>query len=162
MEQEEVLTTVEEAFRSASCPEHFTNYMHCQECADHDSLLRSRDRSMLKIEDVNNPAWNPVDYLTAEGFVYYFPALARLALSSNGEEFLSIFVPYHLYKALTDQKSRHSHRWLSALSKKQCDAILSFVRFVAHQKRSVMESQAVDSAELEQAVIFWEHECHSK
>jgi len=100
--------------------------------------------------------------MTPEGFVYYFPALASLALSSNGEAFLSSFVPFHLYGALTDKKRGHPHRWLSALSKEQCNAILSFVSFVADQKRSVMESQAVEPEELDQAVKFWENECNSR
>ena len=125
-------------------------------------MLRSRDRATLQIKDVDNPGWNPIDFLTPEGFVYYFPALVRLALFSNGDAFLSSFVPFHLYEALTDKKREHPHRWLSALSKEQCNAILSFVRFVVDQKRSVMESQAVDPEQLDQAVKFWENECSSK
>jgi hypothetical protein len=34
----------------------------------------------LAIQDVGSQAWNPITMCTAEGFTYYLPALARLAL----------------------------------------------------------------------------------
>ena len=161
MNQEDVLNAIDNAFRSVTRPAHFTNYKHCEECAEHDNLLRSRDRATLRIQDVENAGWNPLVFLTPEGFVYYFPALARLALSSNGEEFLTSFVPFHLYELLTDQEGGR-HPWLSALSKEQCNAILCFVCFVADQKKSILEALAVEPETLDQAVIFWKNECSSK
>ncbi len=162
MSQEDILSIIDDAFRDVPRPEHFTNYKHCGECAEHDDLLRSRDRATLTIQDLGSAGWNPIAFLTAEGFVYYFPALAKLALSINGESFLASFVPFHLYEALAVEENGSPDNWLSALSKEQCNAILSFVRFVADQKRSVLELRAVDPEELDQVVTFWKKECSSK
>jgi hypothetical protein len=78
----EVLDCIDAAFWSSPRPQHFTDFTHCCECAEHDELLRSRNRESLGIEDVGNPGWDPICFVTAEGFAYYFPSLARLALAS--------------------------------------------------------------------------------
>ena len=77
----EMLSRLEQAFRTRSRPEHFTNYLHCEECAEHDQLLISRDLESLRIEDVGNPGWDPICFISPEGFAYYLPALARLTLA---------------------------------------------------------------------------------
>jgi hypothetical protein len=77
----EVLAIVDEAFGALPKPDHFTNYRHCEECAEHDELLRTRDRDTLRIEDVGDICWQPISFSSAEGFAYYMPSLARLALA---------------------------------------------------------------------------------
>jgi hypothetical protein len=77
---DDVLEAVHAAFGSIERPEHFTDYEHCCECAEHDALLLARDRETLTIEDVGSQGWNPITMATPEGFAYYLPALARLAL----------------------------------------------------------------------------------
>ena len=76
----EILDLIARAFSSSRRPEHFTDYTHCPECLDHDNLLQSRDLLSLRLEDVANACWDPICFATPEGFSYYFPALARLAL----------------------------------------------------------------------------------
>ncbi len=76
-----ILAAIEVAFRDAPKPEHFTNHTHCEECAEHDQLLRRKDRDTLQIEDVGNIGWQPISFCSPEGMAYYMPALARLALS---------------------------------------------------------------------------------
>ena len=78
-------------------PAHFTNPGHCQECAEHDELLSSRSRETLVMQDVGNPASNPLSFSSPEGMAYYMPSLARLALAEPshghgwyGEQLLSI------------------------------------------------------------------------
>lgn len=58
----------------ASRPEHFTDRNHCCECADHDDLLRSRNIDSLTIDDLGNPGWDPICFVTDKAFFYYFPA----------------------------------------------------------------------------------------
>ena len=81
----QVLETIQQAFASSPRPRHFTNYTHCSECAEHDEVLRSRDVQTLRIEDVGNPGWDPICFISPEGFAYYVPALARLALAQPVE-----------------------------------------------------------------------------
>jgi hypothetical protein len=80
MTDTEILVLIDEAFGREPRPEHFTDYRHCCECAEHDELLRSRDPATLTIDDVGNPGWDPLCHISAEGFRYFLPALARLAL----------------------------------------------------------------------------------
>jgi len=78
----QLLALVDAAFAAATRPEHFTDFRHCCECAEHDALLRSRDRDSLRIDDVGHPGWDPLCFCSAEGIAYFFPALARLALAA--------------------------------------------------------------------------------
>ena len=54
------------AFLAEPLPDHFTDYTHCCECAEHDELLRARDRETLALEDVGNAGWDPICFVTAE------------------------------------------------------------------------------------------------
>jgi len=75
-----ILDAVAQAFAAIERPEHFTNHTHCDECWEHDELLRARDLDTLSIADVGSMAWNPITFAQPQGFAYYMPALARLAL----------------------------------------------------------------------------------
>src|SRR5690242_13994900 len=83
---DDILEVVRQAFAVCPRPEHFTDFTHCEECREHDDLLRSRDVDSLRGEDVGNPGWDPLCFTSAEGFAYFFPALARLALDSAGPD----------------------------------------------------------------------------
>lgn len=83
----DVCRLVADAFADVPRPVHFTDPTHCSECADHNSVLCSKSVETLAIEDVGNPGWDPICFLSPEGFRYYFPALVRLAL--NEEYYLS-------------------------------------------------------------------------
>src|SRR6188474_2254840 len=80
MTDDEMLAAIASAFAVVPRPEHFTNHTHCDECWEHDEVLRARDLDTLQIEDVGSQAWNPITMATPHGFAYYLPALARLAL----------------------------------------------------------------------------------
>jgi hypothetical protein len=71
---------IDAAFGGVERPVHFTTYTHRCECAEHDELLRARDRDTLSIADVGNPGWDPICLTSPQGIAYYFPALARLPL----------------------------------------------------------------------------------
>lgn len=77
----QILDEVRRVFASCERPVHFTNYTHCCECAEHDEVLLSRDLDTLSMQDVGSGAWDPICFISPEGFAYYLPALARLALS---------------------------------------------------------------------------------
>jgi len=100
----EILVQLDAAFGIVARPEHFTDYRHCCECAEHDELLRSRDRETLRISDVGNPGWDPLCFAFPQGIAYYFPALARLALSSPiyACEWYADQLLFHLYSGCRD------------------------------------------------------------
>jgi hypothetical protein len=74
------MAVVVDAFRSCPRPQHFTDYEHCTECAEHDQTLLLKDVNTLSIEDVGNVGWDPMCFVSPQGFLYYLPALARLCL----------------------------------------------------------------------------------
>jgi hypothetical protein len=100
-----ILSEIDTAFGTVERPEHFTNFTHCEECAEHDELLRTRDRDTLRIEDVGNPGWDPICFCSPNGIAYYFPALARLALAEQSLETYDWYgnqLLFHLYSGFTD------------------------------------------------------------
>ncbi|MBU2891849.1 hypothetical protein KO495_00765 [Colwellia sp. D2M02] len=82
------------AFASRNKPEHFTDYMYCEENAEHDDTLLSKDNDTISFQDVGNIAYSPISFTSIEGFLYYLPGLARLATGTGEEYFLDTFLVY--------------------------------------------------------------------
>ncbi len=75
-----VIQAVKLAFHAVRKPPHFTNRAHCEECAEHDDVLRSHDRETLGLKQLANPGWDPLCFCSAEGKAYYMPTLVSCAL----------------------------------------------------------------------------------
>lgn len=73
-------------------PEHFTNYRHCEDCKEFDDVLRYFKRDDISFSELGNIAWNPISSVNIEGFLYYLPALARLALGKGDSYFVDQFL----------------------------------------------------------------------
>ncbi len=84
-----------ELFGNTPRPEHFTDYTHCCECAEHDETLSRESIETLSCEHVR-PGWDPLCFISPEGFQYYFPALVRLALEGSGESYFLDSLVFHL------------------------------------------------------------------
>ena len=100
-----ILAGIDAAFGGVERPEHFTNFVHCEECAEHDELLRMRDRESLCVEDVGNPGWDPICFCSPIGIAYYFPTLARFALAEQNPEQCDWYANqllFHLYSGFTE------------------------------------------------------------
>lgn len=63
-------------------PEHFNNYRHCCECAEHDEILRLHDVDTIGLKQLRHAGSDPLCGVSPEGFKYYLPALVRLTLES--------------------------------------------------------------------------------
>ncbi|WP_333858557.1 hypothetical protein [Denitromonas sp.] len=99
------LSEIDLAFGHIEKPEHFTDVTHCEECAEHDELLRTRNRETLSASDVENPGWDPFCFSSANGLAYYFPTLARLALSKTDANPCGWYADqllFHLYSGFTE------------------------------------------------------------
>jgi hypothetical protein len=105
---DEVLTSLRAAFADCPRPEHFVEHTHCRECAEHDATLLAREVSSLSHADVGSPGWDPVCFVTPEGFAYYLPALARLALAPEHPEW-GWYGPQLLFHLAYDGK--RNTRW---------------------------------------------------
>jgi hypothetical protein len=149
----DILQIVQQAFARCHRPEHFTNYTHCEECAEHDELLRSRDIHTLRIEDVGNPGWDPICFISPAGFAYYLPALACLALAEPdyahgwyGGQFL-----WHLCYDGRQNKGRLT------CSPEQRRAVVELLRHIAETRASLIESELCTD-DLSQAIEIWSDE----
>lgn len=89
------LCAIKTAFVDAKKPEHFTDFTHCCECMEHDDTLRSHSRESISLHELGNPGWDPICFINLEGFTYYFPALAELAMGQGDAYYLDQFV-FHL------------------------------------------------------------------
>lgn len=149
--EDQIIAQTKQAFSDAARPEHFTDYSHCEECQEHNDLLRSRDLDTLKIEDVGNPGWNPISFTTPEAFRYYLPALMRLSLAEPPYGF-GWYLPLLLFKLTYDgAQSRH----LQFCSRQQRRAVAAFLKYVAESRRErVIEEGCTD--ELLRAIGLWD------
>jgi uncharacterized protein DUF6714 len=153
---DEILRLVETAFAAVPRPEHFTSYLHCDECQEHDELMRSRDRATLTVEDVADLPWTPLAFLTPEGYRYYMPALVRLALSAEGEDVLAYLV--RDLGAPIPRDSPPSHLPRTALfGAEETRAVLAFLRYVRDHKQEVWERCGDSPRVLARALRNWEH-----
>ncbi|MFB8828588.1 hypothetical protein ACE0DR_02665 [Azotobacter sp. CWF10] len=75
----DILAQIDAAFADVGKPEHFTDYRHCCECAEHDETLLSHDRDSLELRHVGNPGWDPLCFSSAQGLAYYLPTLVHFA-----------------------------------------------------------------------------------
>lgn len=92
------MNRIEEAERAfaADKPEHFTNYTHCEECAEHDQTLRGADIYRIGLDELGNPGWDPLCFSSSEGKKYYIPALIRLSIETINDEFYFGQLLFHL------------------------------------------------------------------
>lgn len=135
MTDREVLSDLGAAFAACERPEHFTDFQHCCECAEHDELLRSRDLQSLRVEDVGNPGWDPLCFTSAEGLLYYLPALGRLALDEATEAF-DWYVP-QLHFHLTYEGGKN--RILRAATPAQRGAVVRLLRHILETRAELCE-----------------------
>jgi hypothetical protein len=133
-----ILAEIDAAFGSVERPEHFTNFSHCEECAEHDELLRTRDRESLRAEDVSNPGWDPLCFCSPIGIAYYFPTLARLALveSQPGQGWYAEQLLFHLYSGFAE------NTFFQFCSAAQRQAVARFIEHIIETRAPIIDSYA--------------------
>lgn len=144
---------VKAAFALRRRPVHFTNFKHCDECAEHDELLRSRDLDSLRFEDVGNPGWDPICFVSEEGFAYFMPALARLALAGRADS-NDWYVSQLLFHLCYD--GQNNRRFLARTSEQRRAVVEMLKHIVETRAAEVDYERATD--ELFQAIEIWSNE----
>lgn len=105
-------------------PVHFTDYLHCEECREHDETLRAATPDTIGIEELGNPGWDPLCFCSDHGIKYYFPALIRLCMDTVEEEFYFEQLLFHL------QYAGEQNRILLSCSDEQREFVASFIEFM--------------------------------
>jgi hypothetical protein len=77
----DVLVAIRRAFADVPRPEQFTDCRHSSDRAEHEQTLRAHTPDTISLEQVGNAGWDPICFVTIEGFKYFMPGLARLALA---------------------------------------------------------------------------------
>ena len=133
---DEILRAIRIAFGDCRRPPHFTNYTHCKECQEHDDVLRGHNIDTLSLDDVGNPGWDPICFISPQGFAYYFPALARLALASADDQ-EDQYLPQLLFHLQPD--GRGNERW-QYCSPEQRTAVAAFLRHAIDTRAELLDN----------------------
>ena len=145
-----VLEFVRGAFSDCPKPEHFTNYDHCEECQEHDDVLRSREVDSLAIKDVGNGCWDPLCFTSAEGLAYFFPALARLVLAEPTERF-GWYGPQFFFHLTYDGQR---NRFLLYSTAEQKMAVVALLKHIgATRQNQLADYMQID--EFQAAIGLW-------
>ncbi len=141
-------------FASVQRPEHFTDYQHCCECAEHDETLSAYTPDTISREALGHAAWDPITFSTDTGFRYFLPALIRTALKQTGDEY---YVDQFLSQLIRDG-SRNS-RWRACTSEQR--AVVLKALHVLFEERLEEIEQNYDADRLMQAIDIWSDEGES-
>jgi hypothetical protein len=137
----EALEHLAEAFHACPRPDHFTNFGHCEECAEHDETLRELTPGTLTIEIVGNPGWDPICFISPEGFAYFLPGLARLAF---GDSFIGSYAAQLFWHLISN--GPNNERFMHCSEKQRC-AVAKFVAYLIEARATEIEAEgAVDDA----------------
>jgi hypothetical protein len=144
----EILAQVKNAFGRCKRPVHFTNWTHCSECEEHDSVLRSRSVETLRLQDIGNPGWDPLCFISAEGFKYYFPAVARITLDGSEADWFGNQLLFHL----TYQGSDNRH--LVACDQIQRQSVLALLTHLQNTRAKLI-SEYLKTDDWNAAIGLW-------
>jgi hypothetical protein len=126
---------IEQAKRlfKAEKPAHFTDFTHCEECAEHDQTLLAADIDHIGLAELGNPGWDPLCFCHSAGLRHYLPALVRLALDTLDAEFYLGQLLFHLETQGMDQDL-----W-RACTPEQRRFIAHFMEYLIAQHSEVIE-----------------------
>lgn len=132
-------------------PAHFSDYRHCCECAEHDQTLLLFDVDSIGLAELGNPGWDPLCFSSAEGLIYYLPALIRLTLDTmdNPQE---SYLDQMLFHLIYDGPG---NRLFSACSKEQREFVAAFLEYLVERYSSQIDAQAFTADDILRAHEIW-------
>jgi hypothetical protein len=132
-------------------PAHFTNYQHCCECAEHDETLLAHDVDSISLQQLGNPGYDPLCFISAEGFLYYMPALVRLTLDTidNPREMYLEQLLFHLIQ------DGSGNRLVSACNKEQREFIARFLEHLLEHHFEQIEASLLYTDDILKAHEIW-------
>lgn len=131
-------------------PDHFTNFMHCDECYEHDQTLLNKSFDTIGFKELGNPGWDPLCYVNIQGMQYYFPALVRLCLNSNEDNSYIGQLCFHLDYEGTNNK------YLKGFTSEQKYFVAEFSKHLIESKKEIMELYS-DYEEMVNLLKLWKN-----
>lgn len=102
-----VLAAIDQAFGSIPRPEIMTrNPHHCDECEEHERVMKGVTPLNITLKEIGNPGWDPVCYVTDEAYRYFMPGFVRLIFS---DDYLDQFI-FHIESRLAPELFTHEQR----------------------------------------------------
>lgn len=135
-------------FGNVPRPEHFTDYTHCCECAEHDETLSRESIETLSYENLR-PGWDPLCFISPEGFQYYFPALVRLTLDGTGENYFIDQLIFHL-----ESDGKRNSRYLQ-FTPEQRSFVVRLLNYLV-ETRAVEIEENFDTDALFRTIEIWD------
>lgn len=132
-------------------PQHFTNYRHCCECAEHDETLSAHDQDSIGLQQLGSPGWDPLCASSVEGLIYYMPALVRLTLDTidNPQETYLDQLLFHLIQDGED------NRLVRACSREQKEFIARFLEYLIDTHSAEITAGVFRSDDILRAHEIW-------
>lgn len=148
LEQSEVWEGIESAFSKCQKPHFFTDVSHCSECAEHNKALSNSNRDTIGLKELGNPCWDPICFVKPKGFLYYFPAMVRLAFDdSTDNEYLDQLLFHCSYEG--SSSITYSH-----FSNEQVKATADLMRFLTRNWKEKLDNLLL-TKESEKALKIW-------
>lgn len=138
-------------FGNEQRPDHFTDYLHCLECEDHDNTFQAHDPDTIGYDELGNPAWDPVCFATPEAFRYYFPAFVRLAVEGRDETY---YLDQFLFHLILD--GPRNSRW-NSFSTNQRAFVVKLLKYLMEIHAEEIEMNR-DTDDLFKAIEIWSDE----
>ena len=137
-----------QVFGRVSRPEHFTDYTHCCECAEHDDTLRAHTPDTITREALGHAGWDPMTFATDTAFRYYLPALIRMALTRQGNDY---YIDQFLSQVIRD--GPRNSRWL-ACTRDERAVVLEALHTLLEERAEEVDNW-LDADRLMQAIGIW-------
>ena len=132
-------------------PAHFANYRHCCECAEHDQTLLAFDVDSIGLAQLGNPGWDPLCFSSAEGLMYYLPALIRLTLDTMDSP-RETYLDQMLFHLVQDGPG---NRLVSACSKEQRQFVADFLEYLVAKHCSPIDEGVFTPDDILRAHEIW-------
>lgn len=136
---------------NAPKPEHFTDYRHCCECAEHDQTLLACDVESIGLAELGNPGWDPLCFCSPEGLIYYMPALVRLTIDTI-DDIRQSYLDQMLFHLMKDGPG---NTFVSACNDQQRKFVAEFLEFLITEHSEQIASEVFASDDILKAHAIW-------
>ena len=145
---QELVREATEVFGKVPRPEHFTDYRHCCECAEHDEVLQKYMPETITREALGHAGWDPITFTTDAGFRYYLPALIRMALTKKGDDY---YIDQFLSQVIRD--GPRNSRWVACTAEERA-VVLKALHTILEERTEEVDNW-LDADSLMQAIGIW-------
>ena len=136
---------------NAPKPEHFTDYRHCCECAEHDQTLLASDVESIGLAELGNPGWDPLCFCSPEGLIYYMPALVRLTIDTI-DDVRQSYLDQMLFHLIKDGPG---NTFVSACNDQQRKFVAEFLEYLITEHSEQIASEVFASDDILKAHAIW-------